>query len=318
MCRIEPPYDRLQATDIVDWDGETDHPGVKGLLKHVDALVPPVTPPHVRALKWVIRNPATIASVLFAGLALTILSWQTIAARSQMSQMDAILTEQSKVATAFAEQVKQSRRLTHVSVRVIANDDHSFQRMKNVFKYWEAIIDKHTNTGGMSASSLKLTHSDVFHRIPEIAAAAITDAVHDMNRLISVAEEGDTELLMLLMKWTHVIENEALLEQRGLNTASDEYVRSLFLPASSKEADEKALKTISEFLRLYEDGSFSPNSNLRGSSWSKWTTAAFDFDILDYLRDDDRVKTHLGKEIGRISFMKIEGQIRRQTTNEKP
>lgn len=82
---IEAPYDRLQATDIVDWDGKIHHPGVVDLLERINELLPIQKPFPIRIAEWCRANLTTIASVLFAIAALGILSWQTIATRSQMS-----------------------------------------------------------------------------------------------------------------------------------------------------------------------------------------------------------------------------------------
>ncbi len=107
LCPIESPYDRLQATDIVEWDGSTRHPGVDDLLQRVNSLLPVRKPLHVRATEWCWSNFTTIATALFAILALGILSWQTVATRLQMSRMNDVVARQSESARTLQDVLTQ-------------------------------------------------------------------------------------------------------------------------------------------------------------------------------------------------------------------
>jgi hypothetical protein len=63
---IESPYDRLQATDLVTWDGDTGHPDFRDLLKRIGELVPaPVSGPR-RAGRFVRRHALTMLVAIFA------------------------------------------------------------------------------------------------------------------------------------------------------------------------------------------------------------------------------------------------------------
>lgn len=96
LCSIPPPYNRIQATDLLEWDGDSDHPGVRDLLTLVSSLLPlrKSLPVRIREALW--GNRTTFLAVLFACVALGILVWQTIATRSQLRQMDEIVSQQAE------------------------------------------------------------------------------------------------------------------------------------------------------------------------------------------------------------------------------
>lgn len=98
LCPIDAPYDRIQATDIVDWNGDPNHPGVLRLLRRLDDLLPQPLNAAGRLRRWIRSRLATIASVIFGLLALSILTWQTLAGRRQLSQMASLVEQQKTVA----------------------------------------------------------------------------------------------------------------------------------------------------------------------------------------------------------------------------
>jgi len=69
-CRIElvqldSPYDRIQATDLVGWNGDREHGGFRNLLARVDTLVPASVSLPRRIERWLRTNLATwVASVI--------------------------------------------------------------------------------------------------------------------------------------------------------------------------------------------------------------------------------------------------------------
>ena len=70
-CRIElvqlgSPYDRIQATDLIDWDGDRAQAGFSNLLSRVNTLVPaPVSRPR-RIGQWLRANLIMLAASLVA------------------------------------------------------------------------------------------------------------------------------------------------------------------------------------------------------------------------------------------------------------
>jgi hypothetical protein len=85
--RLEPlaipaPYDRIQATDLLEWEGQVEHAGFQNLLRRVDELLPaPVT--RVGAMqRWGRTHAWTIMALAFA-LAAT---WLLVSANRDLSK----------------------------------------------------------------------------------------------------------------------------------------------------------------------------------------------------------------------------------------
>ena len=98
LCNIEEPYSRIQATDILRWDGAAGHPGVAQLLKRVNELLPPPKSIRKKASDWFWTNRTSIGSVIFALIALTILVWQTFATRTQVNSLSNIVQATQRLA----------------------------------------------------------------------------------------------------------------------------------------------------------------------------------------------------------------------------
>jgi len=98
LCAINPPYDRIQATDIIDWNGDPNHPGVLRLLRRIDELLPKPLTRFERFERWSRSRIATISAITFGLLALSILMWQTLAGQKQLAQMTALVDQQKTVA----------------------------------------------------------------------------------------------------------------------------------------------------------------------------------------------------------------------------
>lgn len=77
-CRIElvqlgSPYDRIQATDLIEWDGDRAQAGFGNLLKRVNTLVPaPVSRPR-RIGQWLRANLGMLVASGIATVALWLL-----------------------------------------------------------------------------------------------------------------------------------------------------------------------------------------------------------------------------------------------------
>jgi hypothetical protein len=64
-ARLEPleivsPYDRIQATDLMNWDGNPNQPGFQNLLRRVDELMPPPETRWQRASGFAKRSKALL------------------------------------------------------------------------------------------------------------------------------------------------------------------------------------------------------------------------------------------------------------------
>jgi uncharacterized protein YjbI with pentapeptide repeats len=67
LVQLDSPYDRIQATDLLDWDGDSEHAGFQNLLQRVDTLVPAPVPLPSRIAYWLRANPITVVA---SGIAL--------------------------------------------------------------------------------------------------------------------------------------------------------------------------------------------------------------------------------------------------------
>jgi hypothetical protein len=93
-CRIEmdsipipAPYNQIQATDLFDWrEDDTDHPGLRDVLRRIAELIPPEERLVTRVAKLAFAQRFTIMITMFALATLALLVWQTWALRSQLAQ----------------------------------------------------------------------------------------------------------------------------------------------------------------------------------------------------------------------------------------
>lgn len=70
---IGSPFDRIQATDLFGWKGESNHPGLERLLRRADELIPKPLSIIERAGRFVRRNIGAIASIAVAAAAIGML-----------------------------------------------------------------------------------------------------------------------------------------------------------------------------------------------------------------------------------------------------
>lgn len=122
-CRIEltvidPPFNQVQATDMLDWNGNLEHPGFRDFINRVDSLMPIKPKVLVRTKRWMYRQKTVIAAILFSLLTLGLLAWQTYGTSSQLNsmgklstQIDKTLVEQEKQILEAQETQKQTKRL---------------------------------------------------------------------------------------------------------------------------------------------------------------------------------------------------------------
>lgn len=117
LMKIESPYDRQQATDLLDWCGEMDHPGFLDLLGHLNRLLPPRKSLPTQARDWLWGNRVSIAAVLFGCVALMILGWQVFATSFQLKRLDSLTREQEAI-TADIKTFRQEQNDTTRDIRL--------------------------------------------------------------------------------------------------------------------------------------------------------------------------------------------------------
>ena len=73
IMSIDSPYNRIQATDLFNWDGKAVHPGFRNLLNRIEELLPPPITRTKRLQQCLTRNVWTISAVVFATVAVAML-----------------------------------------------------------------------------------------------------------------------------------------------------------------------------------------------------------------------------------------------------
>jgi hypothetical protein len=97
---IDSPYNRTQATDLINWDGKLDHPGFRNLAARVTELMPPNLTLWEKFISMVVRYRTTIGASGFALAAMLLLSWQ-----------GKLLVNQSKALTSQTASMRSQRML---------------------------------------------------------------------------------------------------------------------------------------------------------------------------------------------------------------
>lgn len=84
--KIDSPFDRFQATDLIEWTGEDSHPGFQNLLRRIEQLLPPVLSPWERAVRVARRNLVAIGLLAFATVSVALLLKLGAAAKEQIAE----------------------------------------------------------------------------------------------------------------------------------------------------------------------------------------------------------------------------------------
>jgi hypothetical protein len=183
LVEIEPPYDRIQATDMLHWDGSAQHPGVLRLLYRVKQLLPPEQSTWERVVQTIRQKRATVLSVLFAILALGILVWQTMASQQQLQKQESVIGE---LGTFRAEQAKTSLS-QNKQQKDILNQLVTFQ--KDQKKSGEELLTGLKDSERIQAKSAQLF--EVFRDQQEILFRSQQE---NLNKLINQQNESATNL----------------------------------------------------------------------------------------------------------------------------
>ncbi len=83
---IESPYDRLQATDLIRWDGNPNHHGFQGVLKRVKELIPEVRSPLAMLWDAAKANLGLMLTILIASAAMALLLQQSMNMSRQLDR----------------------------------------------------------------------------------------------------------------------------------------------------------------------------------------------------------------------------------------
>lgn len=96
---IESPYNRIQATDLIDWDGDVNHPGFLNLVGRIEELMPPPKTALVQTKEWLSRSKALILAAVIAALAFGLLFRMGSLLNEQGALLDGQIRQQKKIAS---------------------------------------------------------------------------------------------------------------------------------------------------------------------------------------------------------------------------
>ncbi len=133
---IESPYDRIQATDLIKWEGDTKHAGFQNLNKRLVELMPPPVPvwKHTLLFLWKYGFSLAVSGILVFALIL--------------------LLKQSQ---SMKVQVEAQKKINHEITRTL-------QPLENFNVSVDLLLDK--NTPGLN-EYVKYLESDVFDSVTQ-------------------------------------------------------------------------------------------------------------------------------------------------------
>lgn len=113
LVEISAPYNRHQATDLISWDGDLQHPGITDLEQRVRDLIPEPVPVLIRLRKWLWRTRTTLVSIVFGLCAIGLLSWQAWVSRHQVEQINSVVDELKAVGVQQDRVARDIERAVH-------------------------------------------------------------------------------------------------------------------------------------------------------------------------------------------------------------
>ena len=115
--KIDAPFDRIQATDLIDWDGDDAHAGFKNLLRRIDELLPPQPPLPLVAARAVRRNAFAIGMLAFAVAAVALLLRIGASSGQQIEAQRAAAAQLQKAERSLASIIATTDKLIEPELR---------------------------------------------------------------------------------------------------------------------------------------------------------------------------------------------------------
>jgi hypothetical protein len=89
---IDSPYNRIQATDMINWSGGVNHPGFQNLLIRLKELLPEPIPFWRQSVNFIWKQRAVITSSIIAAIALFLLFRQSTVLDEQIRKQEELLS----------------------------------------------------------------------------------------------------------------------------------------------------------------------------------------------------------------------------------
>jgi hypothetical protein len=165
MLEIESPFNRIQATDMFNWAGDTSHPGYQNLMVRLKELVPEPVPFAKRVVRFIWKERIAAVLFLITTAALYLLVTQSYVLNDQMKKQDHLLLNVQQtdrlLQTTKDSLDRQFRKITELNRLMDGNltqTSHSiqdqFERASTGQQQLKAITDKIQNTTGSTIVSL--------------------------------------------------------------------------------------------------------------------------------------------------------------------
>lgn len=105
LVQLESPYDRIQATDLIGWDGDRNHGGLRNLIQRVDGLIPAPVALPLRVGRWLRSNLSTLVASGIAAFAVALLWTIFVAQRADRSEKVYDCSASLKLRTELAKEM---------------------------------------------------------------------------------------------------------------------------------------------------------------------------------------------------------------------
>jgi len=144
---IDSPYNRVQATDIVNWTGDINHPGFQNLLVRLNELMPPPISLWEQSKRFIWKQRAVIILSVVAITALYLLLKQSTVLNKQIEKQEEIfkaLTSQIQRQEDIYSNVQRTLQpIQNLSVFAFVDLDASIPGVKEYLSYLkETLLDK--------------------------------------------------------------------------------------------------------------------------------------------------------------------------------
>jgi hypothetical protein len=90
---IKSPYDRLQASDLIKWDGRQNHPGFQSILSRVNELLPEVPTLAQRVWRFSRANLGLLLTIGIATMAIALLFQQSLNVNRQLVKQEELAVQ---------------------------------------------------------------------------------------------------------------------------------------------------------------------------------------------------------------------------------
>lgn len=175
LCEIEPPYDRIQATDLMRWDGKNkDHPGVKRLISRIDELLPLPKSNITRVLDWLQKKSATIFSALFALSTVLILVLQVSKLQDVTSGLSDLKSEQSVSQERQLHQLNKFTRNQQITLRELDSFQLTYEVSAKELTGDLMYIQKLQNTSNRQLKTTKDNIVDIIGSLESVSDTQVS------------------------------------------------------------------------------------------------------------------------------------------------